>query len=72
MLGLRVRSVDELVERLVGRAQCVRLQVLGFFEQLGERSGICRHVVASSEWIAHLFGGNGATDDRKTRKERIP
>ncbi len=47
ILSLRVRSLDEFVERLVGRAQCVRLKVLGFFEQLGERSGICRHVASS-------------------------
>ena len=53
MLGLCVRRVDEFVERLVSRAQCVCLQVLGFVEQLGERPGICRHVVASSEWVAH-------------------
>jgi hypothetical protein len=45
--SLRVRRLDELVECLVGRAQSVRLKVLGFFEQLGECSGICRHVASS-------------------------
>jgi hypothetical protein len=38
-----VRCVDQLVERRSGRPQGIRLQVLGLFEQLGERSRIDGH-----------------------------
>jgi hypothetical protein len=61
---------DEFVEALSRRPQCVRLQVLGLVEQLGESPGICRHAVSSrcGVVVRRQFGGSGVADVRNSSR----